>query len=224
MIYAYTSDTHGYHKKLPEIKADVFLFGGDWTRGSTEKERDTRSFLNRVSQFDCKYKVAVAGNHDWFARVHLDKAKSLFDDYGVHFLLDNGLTLPDGTVIWGSPWTPKFCDWAFMHNRNSRQLAEKWEMIPNNVDILITHGPPFGILDLNIDDRVYCGCELLRKELDRIKPKMHLFGHIHEGYGMRETEDTVFINGSFCDRFERSFNKVVYFKYEEHEMKDVWVN
>lgn len=222
MIFAFTSDTHGYHDKLSlKGKVDVLLFGGDWTRGSSSRDRDTLSFIERLVDLPAKHKVVIAGNHDWFVRNNFFEAHALFGKHGIQLLTDSGVSLPGGIFVWGSPWTPKFCDWAFMKDRNSRKLAEKWEVIPENVDILMTHGPPNGILDRSYDN-VNCGCELLRKELNRIKPKVHLFGHIHEGFGMQDLEGTTFINGSFCDRFERNFNKVVYFSFEDNVVKDVW--
>lgn len=102
------------------------------------------------------------------------------------YLCDSSYSIEnsDGSIVnfFGSPWQPSFCDWAFNADIGP-ELAEKWKAIPNDVDVLITHGPPRGILDRNSDGFV-CGCPDLRNEvLDRVKPRLHVFGHIHESYG-----------------------------------------
>ncbi len=106
----------------------------------------------------------------------------------------------DGLKIYGSPWQPRFYDWAFNLNRGA-ELEEKWRLIPPDTDVLITHGPPHGILD-EVERQYYIentGCEELRKRVEMICPKLHVFGHIHCGYGQIEKFGTEFVNASNCD-------------------------
>lgn len=130
-------------------------------------------------------------------------AKSLVgmgaDDFS--YLLDDSDTI-DELKIWGSPWTPEFYDWHFMKKRGE-ELREVWRKIPEDTDILVTHGPPFGILDKNAMGEP-CGCEELAKAVERIKPKLHVFGHIHGGYGRMERtwadgSKTIFVNAAHMD-------------------------
>ncbi|KAJ1387204.1 Metallo-dependent phosphatase-like protein, partial [Ochromonadaceae sp. CCMP2298] len=110
-----------------------------------------------------------------------------------------------GLKVWGSPWQPEFCDWAFNLPPGPR-LKEKWAMIESDTDILITHGPPRGILDAN-SQRYHCGCaDLLKAVRDRVKPRLHIFGHIHESYGTFSDGHTLFVNGSTCTLSYRPSN------------------
>ena len=109
----------------------------------------------------------------------------------------------DGIKIWGSPWQPEFCNWAFNLPRNGWQLAEKWNFIPENIDILITHCPSFGNLDIVIGREDNLGCELLTERIKIVKPKIHIFGHIHSGYGYKFDGVTHHFNASVLnERYE----------------------
>lgn len=114
-----------------------------------------------------------------------------------HYLQDEFIELY-GLKIYGTPWQPEFCKWAFNVPRGLECL-EKWNKIPENVDILVTHTPPIGHGDLCCSG-VRAGCvELLLSVQQRIKPKYHVFGHIHEGYGITSDGKIIFINASTCD-------------------------
>jgi hypothetical protein len=104
--------------------------------------------------------------------------------------------------IWGSPWQPEFHNWAFNLPRGEK-LKEKWDMIPTDVDILVTHGPAFGKLDFVPYDGVNVGCEDLLSKIQEVKPKIHVCGHIHEGYGYVFDGNTHFINAAVLNgRYE----------------------
>jgi len=110
----------------------------------------------------------------------------------------------DNIRIYGSPWQPEFYSWAFNLKRNSIELSGKWEAIPDNTDILITHGPAFGSLD-TVEGRPWdsLGCELLAERIERLKPKIHVCGHIHSGYGYEFKDGTHFFNAAVLDeRYE----------------------
>lgn len=118
--------------------------------------------------------------------------------------LTNCIYLEDSTVniyginIYGTPWQPEFCKWAFNVPRGEKCLS-KWNLIPENVDILLTHTPPVGHGDL-VCSGIRAGCvELLNTVQQRIKPKYHVFGHIHEGYGITSDGKIIYINASTCD-------------------------
>lgn len=97
-----------------------------------------------------------------------------------------------------SPYQPEFCDWAFNLPADSNEIGEVWSKIPNDVDVLITHGPPAQILDFT-SGGLHVGCPRLLKRVKQVKPRLHVFGHIHEGYGVEEEDSTIFVNASTCD-------------------------
>ena len=151
-------------------------------------------------------KVVIAGNHDWgFERTPV-KARSLLQHATY---LEDELVTVDGVRIWGSPWQPWFYDWAFNLPRGP-QIAAKWAMIPEGVDVLMTHGPPAGILDRTKNGE-HVGCEDLRRELLRVRPKVHVFGHIHEGYGTLEQDGVRFVNASNCSERYRAVQAPIVF-------------
>jgi hypothetical protein len=125
-------------------------------------------------------------------------------------------------VIYGTPWQPEFFNWAFNLPRGEK-LKEKWDMIPVDTDILITHGPPFGKLDYVRYGNENVGCEELMKRVEEIKPKIHVFGHIHEGYGYVFDGNTHYINASVLnDRYEYRNKPVnVIWDTETNEMEFV---
>jgi hypothetical protein len=109
--------------------------------------------------------------------------------------------MPENNIrIYGSPWQPWFYDWAFNLPKNGPGLMSKWEAIPSNTDILITHGPSFGTLD-TVAGRMHdhLGCELLAQRIEVIKPKIHICGHIHSGHGYVFKDGTHFFNASVLD-------------------------
>jgi hypothetical protein len=140
-----------------------------------------------------RHKVVIAGNHDGCLEADPSLAEELFA--GCHYLFDSGATIA-GLSMWGAPWQPWFLDWAFNLPRGE-PLREKWSHIPDGLDVLLTHGPPFGVLDTTVrGDRV--GCEELLVAVDRARPRIHVFGHIHEGYGVERRGATLHVNASTC--------------------------
>src|SRR5690606_27797878 len=125
---------------------------------------------------------------------------------GLTYLRDAGVEI-DGVRFWGSPWQPEFFDWAFNLPRGEA-LAARWALVPEDTDVLITHGPPRGILDRTVTGTPV-GCDDLRAALDRLAPRLHVFGHIHEAYGRVEGPRTTFVNASVCDVRYRAVNDPV---------------
>ena len=196
------SDTHGHHD-FPVPDGDVLVHAGDGCkRGTIDEAQAWGDFLRRQSH---AHKVVIAGNHDRCFESDLDNSRTTFD--GLDFLHDSGCERR-GLRFWGSPWQPWFLSWAFNLQRGP-ELAAKWALIPDGVDVLITHGPPQGILDLTFDDRAV-GCEELRRAIDdRVRPRLHVFGHIHEAYGARQIGRTMFVNASTCTLAYRASNPAV---------------
>lgn len=195
------SDTHNCHNELTIPDGDLLIHSGDATiRGTLPEVED---FLGWFSALPHRHKIFVAGNHDWLYQRDNRFARELTAKFKIRYLQDS-ITEVDGFKIYGSPWQPRFYDWAFNLNRGS-ELAEKWKLIPANADILVTHGPPNGILDevpmkYSTEN---AGCEEMRGRIEEISKqgrlKLHVFGHIHCGYGQVELFGVKFVNASVCD-------------------------
>lgn len=183
------SDTHSCEAAHPMPAGDAILHAGDLTDTGRAKE------IAAVDAFfaaqPIRQRIVVAGNHDFLFEKDPASARALMPS--VTYLEDSGATLGD-LEIWGSPWQPWFYDWAFNLERGA-PLAEKWAAIPDEVDILITHGPPYGIGDRCFDGR-RVGCRALRARVAALKPKLHVFGHIHEDRGWWQIGGTLFVNAA----------------------------
>lgn len=185
------SDTHDRHLDLTLPEGEMLIHAGDIS--STGKRSQIDSFLEWFSSQEYKYKIFIAGNHDFFFERETNDAIASTIPANIIYLNDSGTSI-NGLNIWGSPVQPEFMNWAFNRDRGE-QIKKHWDLIPNNTDILVTHGPPYGVLDMNMRG-MPCGCEELRKSVTGLKPKLHVFGHIHEGYGTQIIEETTFINAS----------------------------
>lgn len=207
----FISDTHNKHKHLTSKgmgnilgSGDYLIHAGDCT--SMGSKNEITQFLEWFSNTDFKHKIFIAGNHDFGFEQQTDIAQE-YKDMGVIYLFDNEVTI-DGIKFYGSPWQPEFHNWAFNLPRGE-ELAQKWEQIPNDVDILITHGPAYGILDYApIGGHV--GCEELYRKIVDVKPKIHVCGHIHDGYGQKTMGGIEFLNASVLnDRYEHAHKPIV---------------
>ncbi len=191
MTLTLISDTHFQHEKLNLPGGDMLIHAGDLCKYGTEDE--VIVFLEWFEKQAYTHKIFIAGNHDWFFEIYDNPYIDKIIPPTIHYLNDLGVEI-EGFKIWGSPVQPAFCDWAF-NRKTGAEINKHWELIPKDTDILITHGPPFGILD-QTDSNYNAGCEMLLKKVNQIKPKIHVFGHIHEGYGMIEKGKTIFANAS----------------------------
>lgn len=172
------------------------VHSGDATRtGSVEDVSALNEWFGRLPHAN---KILVAGNHDWcFQRQPQEARRQLTE---ATYLQDESIEI-DGVQFWGSPWQPWFHNWAFNLERGAK-IREKWDLIPSSVDVLITHGPPQGILD-RAQRGENVGCEELRVATNRIGPRVHIFGHIHEAHGVAEIDETRYVNASICSfRYE----------------------
>lgn len=193
------SDTHGYHELL-YVPADIdtVIFTGDAAnvRDPYRNEHELRTFLIWYNQLYIPNKIMIAGNHDSAFEKRLVTGAQCLKDYGVHYLEDELLEI-DGIRFYGSPWTPQFGDWSFMKARG--KINRMWSIVPDNVHILMTHGPGKGTLDIseNRDREIeFCGDSSLIKAITKtIKPDWHCFGHIHN-YGDHRNAGTLQLAGS----------------------------
>lgn len=184
-----TSDTHGCHRGLTLPEGDVFIHAGDFSKRG--RLREIEDFADWLDRLDFAHKIVVAGNHDLL----FEEEPALAESYlsSVCYLKDKA-TVIDGVHFYGSPWQPRFFDWAFNLDRGP-ELAAKWALIPTKTDVLITHGPPAGILDKTTYGAL-AGCVDLFDAVLRVRPRLHVFGHIHEAAGRMEQEGITFINAS----------------------------
>jgi len=187
----FISDTHGLHKKLEDLSGDMVIHAGDISNRGTSGE--IVAFLNWFETLDFEFKVFIAGNHDFFLeQIHEYELEKLIPK-NVIYLNDSGTTI-NNLKLWGSPIQPWFHNWAFNRSRGV-EIKKHWDLIPSETDILITHGPPFKILDQTTSgDNV--GCKDLLIKTKTVKPLIHVFGHIHEDYGIQELNGIQFINAS----------------------------
>lgn len=203
MEIVYISDTHWLIKDSHDRKkltnsipdGDCIVHAGDVSGRGTEGE--IRMFLDWYNSLPHRIKIFIAGNHDFIFEVAPARIEEILKDYpDIIYLNDSGIEI-EGIKFWGSPITPWFHNWAF--NRLEDEIKPHWDPIPGGVDVLITHGPPRGILDLTTYDKLNVGCPVLLKKVKQIKPRVHVFGHIHEGRGTEEIDGTIYINASVVD-------------------------
>ena len=200
------SDTHSQHLGLKLPEGDMIIHAGDVSGSGSAV--DVKSFLNWFSNLDYKYKIFIAGNHDWFFEKNKESEIEKHIPENVIYLNDSGVTI-ENINIWGSPVQPWFLNWAF--NRMGKEIIPHWNKIPENTDILITHGPPYNILDKTTQGTL-TGCPYLLEKINETKPKYHIFGHIHEAYGIIEKNNTTFINASVLDVQYRRVNDPIIFE------------
>ncbi|MHB8355127.1 MAG: metallophosphatase domain-containing protein [Vulcanimicrobiaceae bacterium] len=186
------SDTHLRHDfALPD--GDMLLHCGDETMDGRTKQ--LKAFGEWLAAAPHRHKIVIAGNHE----LTLERFRSFPKRYWPEavYLQDSAVTI-EGLKIYGSPWQPWFHDWAF-NLPPGEHLARKWAMIPDDTDILVTHGPPQGILDTVRGEETDLGCADLLKRVQQVQPALHAFGHIHSANGALVSGKTLFVNASICD-------------------------
>ena len=199
----FISDTHTKHKQcemdLPG--GDLLIHAGDIMNSGYSKS-DIHDFCKWFELQDYKHKIFIAGNHDRMFENHPLESNTIVNNYDVTYLQDEE-DIIDGVKIYGSPWQPEFYNWAFNLPRNGEDLREKWSWIPNPIDILVTHAPAYGHLDVSGFGDSGLGCELLRERIDVVKPLIHCFGHIHGSAGYKFDGNTHHFNASILnERYE----------------------
>lgn len=198
MKFVCISDTHGlFPKNLPE--GDFLIHSGDWsTMGS---QSDSIKFLNYLESIRHKYTdiVVVPGNHEKWVEENINLAKEEFKSRNIKLLIDESKTI-EGLRFYGTPWVPVYKQWSFMKSDQDRKIY--MEAIPEDTEVLITHAPPYGHLDMvkTEDTVVNVGCNHLLRALNRSEIKLHVFGHVHESAGVKTKDGTVLVNASCLDK------------------------
>ncbi len=188
MKILHISDTHGKHYLLKDLpKSDIIVHSGDMSENG--KDSEVLDFLEWFCDLDYPYKIVVAGNHD----LCLDGEQIENLPPNFHYLCNSGIEI-EGVKFWGIPY--------FLSNELNGDTAQLLTKIPEKTDVLITHRPPYGILDF--DDNNNFGCVDLLQTVKKIQPKYHLFGHVHIGYGIEKSQHTTFVNSSLVSK-----NKIV---------------
>lgn len=200
------SDTHEKHWKIKLPGGDILIHSGDCSsRGDL---RNVLEFLNWFADQDYSHLVLIAGNHDFIFEENPELMAEECKKRNIHLLNDSGIEV-EGIKIWGSPVQPWFYNWAFNRARTEKEATSKhgwikphWDLIPEDTDILVTHGPPHMIRD-GVPRRgghyEYVGCEELYKKIIQTKIKLHVFGHIHEGAGYTYKDGRTYVNASSLD-------------------------
>ncbi len=183
MRIVHVSDTHNMHRMLKELpKADIIVHSGDFTMTGTKNE--AVDFINWFCDLPYRHKIFIAGNHDFC--MFNATVEGLPEN--VYMLNRSDVTI-DGVRFFGIPY--------FVESEISGEDEEYIKTVPNDCDILITHMPPFNILDFS--DGIHYGNMSLRKKIAEVKPSYHLFGHIHNNYGVTRQNGTVFSNAALLN-------------------------
>lgn len=202
------SDTHGFHREMvhPVPAGDVLVHAGDFIRGDNS-EAETRDFGKWLGEQPHTLKIVVAGNHDVGFEREPEKFRKLL--HNCHYLENSWLTFA-GVKFYGAPQTPEFMNWAFNVPRGEA-IAKYWRRIPSDTQVLVTHGPAFGKLDTSRRGTLHLGDEDLAAWLGRTRcrVKLHIFGHIHGGYGQIEDSRLVRVNAAVCSEAYRPVNKPI---------------
>jgi Icc-related predicted phosphoesterase len=188
------SDLHG--ELIDNIPSgDVLIVAGDFSaRGNMMGVLNFKGWLNELP---FSHKIVIAGNHDGYVEDYNHIARLLLESEDTVYLENSGTEI-NGLKVWGSPFTPEFNGWHFMRERGD-EMAEIWKQIPDDTNILVTHGPPLNILDTN-GRHEHCGCWDLRERIKHLKKlKLSIFGHLHSAHGISEIDGVKFVNCSVLD-------------------------
>jgi Icc-related predicted phosphoesterase len=206
------SDTHAKWKKLVIPECDVLISAGDYSfRGERHLVKNFHEWLNKQP---AKHIISVQGNHEVEVERDFQNAKQLALSVcpRVHFI-DEGEVVIDGVKFYGSAITPWFHDWAWNRWRGP-DIKKHWDRIPDDVQVLITHGPPAGFLDIvyyadGMTPKERVGCMDLADRIKELKQlKLHVFGHIHGSTGETNFNGVTYINASICDEMYMPTNHV----------------
>ena len=181
------ADTHRKHRELAIPACDILIHCGDFCSFQNDDQRVLDDVDSWFAEVPAKHIVCIGGNHDFL----LQSRQFRFSH--ATFLEDRRIEI-EGLTLYGSPWCPDLVNFAYYADDD--QLKERWKKIPQGVDVLITHTPPYGLLDLPTSGSIHLGCPHLLAELDRVRPKLHVFGHVHASHGTQQGPFTKSINAA----------------------------
>jgi hypothetical protein len=242
------SDTHAKHNQIVTTSTprkpnqpldlpggDLLIHAGDFmTHGYSQYEaEDFFKWFDAIDNYDNK--VFIAGNHDRIMQDEPEWAQGVLTGYKtIDYLLDEDFVIygdgPNGDMpeenvrIYGSPWQPWFYDWAFNLPRNGDKLKSKWDAIPTNTDIVVTHGPAWSKLDVPGGTTIHVGCELLTEHFNTVaRPKIHVCGHIHGSYGHYFDGQTHYFNASVLNERYQYANSPFTFDWNNITNEITWL-
>jgi len=190
---------------------DVLIHAGDFAINASSNDID--AFVKWFGSLPHKHKIFVPGNHDWCFQDYEEDSIGILEAHGITTLINDSVTI-DGVKFYGTPYQPVFFNWAF--NLPPKALVVEYNKIPGDTQVLITHTPPYGRLDTVQNPLgAHVGCPILLDKVLKIKPKAHIFGHIHESYGVVSNKDTTFINASCVSLQYKRVNEPVTFILEK---------
>lgn len=203
------SDTHGSERLVELPEGDLLIHAGDWTIfGNVQQLNKFAMWVEEIAPNYPAGVVLIAGNHDigmdpTMAQGLFNYNEHMFRNIkNVYYLNDQGCEIThEGKVykVWGSPITPVFWDWAFNRKRGP-YIKEHWDLIPEDTNILVTHGPPKGIRDSSL------GCNDLLNKVTQLKElKLHVFGHIHPPYGITKLHNRLYVNAAQCEIIQGNY-------------------
>lgn len=217
------SDTHQRHKRICMPKGDVLVHAGDFC--SHGRYEEVHGFGKWLQTLDYRHILFIAGNHDRSFEFNLKKSlelipKKTITGGKIHYLQDSEIVI-QGVKFYGSPWQPKFYNWAFNLKRDGSSIKRKWDRIPDDTDVLITHCPPYEILDKAAFNNENIGCKHLFNRVMKVKPTLHVFGHCHAGYGMNYhlLDRTDFVNAALVNDWNYLANSPVEFEEDFNELR-----
>lgn len=203
MRVVFISDTHGEEGLVTIPEGDLLIHAGDITNWGEIYLLE--KFDRWVGEMTFAKTIVVPGNHD----VNVADTEETRDRLSNCYLLVDSSVKFGGYKIYGSPWTPGFTGYGAYHRSRGVDIKEVRDKIPSDVDILVTHGPPFGMLDYVAGAKDPQGCEELLKVVERVQPEIHAFGHLHAGWGMCTNGKTTFINASVCTEGYKPTNRPI---------------
>jgi Icc-related predicted phosphoesterase len=187
------SDTHERHDELGVLRGDVLIHCGDGLNGFTRSAGALEQLDEWFGRQEFDRIFCTGGNHDFELEERVGSEEPGFRN--ADYLQDESRHY-GGLTFYGAPWTPELQGWAFYLPHD--ELRDKWDLIPDDTDVLITHTPPLRILDQNRHGR-HCGCPELQRRLMKLRPRIHCFGHIHASSGSLDVRGTRFVNASMVD-------------------------
>ena len=188
LVVVLISDTHALHREVEVPPGDLFIHAGDFTMDSRSADA-LIDFNEWLGELPHRFRLVIPGNHDGV--VEHESRRQLISN--ATLLINDSIEIM-GLQVWGSPTTPLLGEAFGMIS--DRDRAKLYSRIPDDTDILVTHGPPYGILDQAPGSEHHQGCPQLLNAVRRVHPILHVFGHVHGGYGTFNTQDTLFVNAA----------------------------